>query len=574
VPKNNEINSFKSSGAVRFWKSISQATKALRRSLRRKFWANTPVEVSRSNGFARLVRRIFRKPLEFAQPSKTVAYKPIANVNSRLTTSQLLNPILWMKWSASFALNWLLSRPFANILAAIPAITLGIGLGTVILFSTTNQSQNRASRYRSLFDDSVKNCNYEVASVVLRSLIDSSPQNLELKYQQALIEELRGNMDLALRQMDVLATSQNHGLAAMWMISKESNLQELKKWTEPKHARFRQLIEIGLKNLDGENLLSAKVLMFSYLAEIGAYSDAGRYLSEVVPARPELALAAATLCRAQHDATGVAKYATIAERHFESELSRHPTDINARINLARALMIRTRFEDAAKLLNDGYRLTKDSRLTGVTGEALLVWSNYLGTGDENSKNLVKRLQILHAAIGVAPSDPAVGSAIAQLIIDCRDNRLPEVNRLKEAVLAGTDPVATHFIRGTLALLDGKFEEAKSQLELALQREPNAPTILNNLAVAIAQMKAGDLEKALSLVDVALTKLPNHTYFLETRGQILVKLERWHEAIPNLEAALEAKELRAAIYPSLALAYEKIGATDIAQFYQNLVKEKA
>ncbi len=92
-------------------------------------------------------------------------------------------------------------------------------------------------------------------------------------------------------------------------------------------------------------------------------------------------------------------------------------------------------------------------------------------------------------------------------------------------------MATHFIRGTLALLDGKFEEAKSQLELALQREPNAPGILNNLAVAIAEMKDSDLEKALSLVDVALAKMPNHAYFLETRGQILVKLHRWHEAIP-------------------------------------------
>ena len=301
--------------------------------------------------------------MEYA-PTDLAAYKPIAAGHGKLTSVQLFNPVRWIKWSASFALNWLLSRPYENSLSTIPAIALGIGLATVILFSTTNQSQNRASRYRSIFDYSVKNRNYEVASVVLRSLIDSSPQNLDLRYQQALIGELSGNTDLAIKQMDKLATSHNHGLAAMWMISKESNLQELKKWTEPKHVRFRQLIEIGLKNLDGENLLSAKVLMFSYLAEIGAYSDAGRYLSEVVPARPELALAAATLCRAQHDAIGVAKYATIAERHFESELSRQPTDINARINLARALMIRTRFEDAAKLLNDGYRLTKDSRFDG------------------------------------------------------------------------------------------------------------------------------------------------------------------------------------------------------------------
>ena len=105
----------------------------------------------------------------------------------------------------------------------------------------------------------------------------------------------------------------------------------------------------------------------------------------------------------------------------------------------------------------------------------------------------------------------------------------------------------------------------------MQHEPNVPTILNNLAIAIAEMKEGDLEKALSLIDIALTKLPKHAYFLETRGQILVKLKRWQEAISDLEVALEAKELRPAIYPSLAIAYAKIGAIDLTRVYQELAQ---
>ena len=554
------------------WKRMSESVGTVRRRMRRRFRADAPMNVSSSRvGSIRWVKRLARKSLEFAQPAGTAAYIPVDNINEKLTSRQLLNPFHWMKWSASFAVNWLLSRPYSSVLAAVPAILLGSGLATVILFSTSDHSQVRATRYRSIFDNAVNTRDFELASLVIKSLIDSNPQNLELQYQQALIEQLRGNTDFALKQMDDLATMKNHGLAAMWMISQEFNLQELKKWSDPQHARFRKLIEIGLKNLDGENLLSAKVLMFSYLAEVGAYSDAGRYLAEVVPSRPELALAAATLCRSQVDSAGVTKYASIAEKYYANELSRQPTDINSRINLARVLMIQTKFESAAKLLNDGYRLTKDSRLTGVTGEALVVWSNHLGAGDESSKNLVKRLQILHAAIGIAHTDSAVGSSIAQLILDCRDNRSSEVRRLKEAILKGNDPVSTHFIRGTLALLDNKFDEAKSQLELALLHEPNVPTILNNLAVAVAGMKDGDLEKALSLVDIALTKLPNHVYFLETRGQILVKLKRWQEAISDLEVALEAKELRPAIYPSLALAYDKIGATDMTQVYQKLAK---
>lgn len=572
MPRKIEMKNTKPLCHSLLWKWMSKSTSSIRKRFRRRFRADSPMQMpSSSIGPMRWAKRIVRKSLEFAQPAGRDAYMPAAEVNEKLTTRYLLNPINWIKWSASFALNWLLSRPYSSVFAAIPAIILGTGLATVFLSSTREHSQARAGRYRSIFDEAVKNRNFELASLVVRSLIDSSPQNLELQYQRALIEQLLGNTDVAAKQMNDLATSKQHGLAAMWMISQESNLQELKKWSEPKHVRFQQLIEIGLKNLHGENLLSAKVLMFSYLAEVGAYSDAGRYLADVIPSRPELALAAATLCRSQYDSAGVAKYASIAERHYEAELTRQPTDINSRINLARVLMIQTKFENAARLLNDGYRLTKDSRLTGITGEALVVWSNHLGAGDESSKYLVKRLQILHAAIGIAPSDPAVGASIVQLIIECRDNRSSEVIRLKEAILKGADPVSAHFIRGTLALLDSKIVEAKSELELALQHEPNVPTILNNLAIAIAEMKEGDLEKALSLIDIALTKLPKHAYFLETRGQILVKLKRWQEAISDLEVALEAKELRPAIYPSLAIAYAKIGAIDLTRVYQELAQ---
>ena len=116
----------------------------------------------------------------------------------KLTALQLLNPLQWTKWSAAFALNWSLSRPDAKFLSAVPAIIAGVGLVAVILVSTTEHPQARASRYRTNFDDFIHNRDYCSASLVLRSLIDNSPQNRELQYQQALLKELLGNMELAM----------------------------------------------------------------------------------------------------------------------------------------------------------------------------------------------------------------------------------------------------------------------------------------------------------------------------------------------------------------------------------------
>lgn len=540
--------------------------------VRFRFWKAEKPQDNYSAGLLQSARRYLIKSLGLKRSFDVAAFRPGSSADAGIPARRLLNPWYWCKWSVSFTVDWILSRPYSAIIAACPAIALGIALLVAVAFSATDRSQLRESRYRALFDDSVKQQDFEVAAVVLKSLIDCNPDNLDLQYRQALLDQMRGNSPAAAKRMDELATSKDHGLAAMWIIAQEFNLQELKKWSANDHSRFRELMEIGLSNLTGENLLSTKVLMFSYLAEIGAYSDAERYLAEVIPARPELALAAASLCRSQHDATGVSKYAAIAQRHFESKLSRKPSDILSRIDLARVLMLQSKFEDAAKLLNDGYRLTKDGRLASVTGEALVMWSNHLANADMSSKSLVKRLQILHAAVGVAPSDPLVGSSIAQLLIDCRENGAPEVVALRKAILEGADPVSNHFIRGTLALLDGRTAEAKTQLELALEREPNAPAILNNLAIALADNNDDELEKALSLVNTAIEKLPNHSYFLETRGQIHLKLAHWQAAIVDLEQALATQELRPAIYPSLAAAYEKTGAKDMTELYRRLANE--
>ena len=77
-----------------------------------------------SLGRFRWAKRFARKSLAFAQPAGREAYVSVANERTKLTARHLLNPILWFKWSTTFALNWLLSRPYANVFLAIPAITL------------------------------------------------------------------------------------------------------------------------------------------------------------------------------------------------------------------------------------------------------------------------------------------------------------------------------------------------------------------------------------------------------------------------------------------------------------------
>lgn len=65
--------------------------------------------------------------------------------------------------------------------------------------------------------------------------------------------------------------------------------------------------------------------------------------------------------------------------------------------------------------------------------------------------------------------------------------------------------------------------------------------------------------------MALKLLPDHPYFLETRGQILSKLGRDSEAIRDLEKALKREELAKDILPTRVQCYRNVGS-EVMEFH--------
>lgn len=521
----------------------------------------------------RRAQRLFVGLFRFYDPGWTRDRETVAPVaRRRRKLLDYCNPISWMRWWIAFCVDWMLSRPYASLQPALPSVAIGLSVAVMGYFCCTQSTAQRETLYRSLFSEAINEQNFEAASIAIETLVDLHPESVELQYQRAIIEHRRGNLEAADKQIEPLVRVNRHGKAALWMISQKCDLGKLNSWSSADHESFREWMDIALSDIDGENLLAARVLMSSYLVGIGAQGEAIRFLKDIVPDKPELALMAASLSKSQHDVTGTNRFGEIARKHFEAELSKKPSDVERRINLARTMIVIGQDEAAARLLNDGYRLTKDEHLAGALGEALVSWSNRLGEGNAPAENLLKRLEILRAAMGVLPNDRRIAESIVALILECRTSQDAKVRSLRESILRGTSTTTSNFIRGTLALLDNNFSEAKVHLELAAREQPNVPTVLNNLAVAIAGMEGGDLEQALKLSNAAIAQHRDHPYLLETRGQILVKLQRWQEAIASLEPALRAQELKSKIYPSLALAYREVGLPQMAKYFARVASE--
>jgi tetratricopeptide (TPR) repeat protein len=465
-----------------------------------------------------------------------------------------------------FALSFLISRPYLNLGPALLAIAVMISV--IGLLAQQQYRGGRASRvqlYQRLLSNAAQSKDFPRALIACKTLIDLQPNDLRFQFERAQIEKELGNVQAADELMFRLATQKKYGLAALWLAEQKFSLTEVKTWKEEQHKLFRGLMSAAIEGSSGNVLDGAKFKLASYLSAINANSDALRYLSDIIPRNPQLALTACDLAKATNDQIRLQTMLPIALNYHRQELSKTPDSVEHRLKLGHALLLDENIDEAMQLYADGQRISPDEKIQNAMGETLIFKADKIARNKQTPNSLAQRIQIVHEALKLAPNNPLVVEALVDLLIQCRKNEMQEVAILREAALQGLDPESIHFIRGTIALLDEDIDEAKTHLELASKSGIPLPGVLNNLAVAIATNENGDLEQALSLANAACEKLA-HPYLFETRGQILFKLNRYQECILDLEKGLASPELAKAIYPSLVVAYEKIGNPKLSAEY--------
>ena len=125
----------------------------------------------------------------------------------------------------------------------------------------------------------------------------------------------------------------------------------------------------------------------------------------------------------------------------------------------------------------------------------------------------------------------------------------------------TGPVL--FALGLDAWLAGRRSEACLHWEEACRLDPGSPVFANNLACALAAGPDPDLTRALAIINPVIALRPDEPRFRETRGQILARLERWKEALPDLKAALVVYPDRSDLHRALAETYVHLNAPGMA-----------
>jgi predicted Zn-dependent protease len=489
-----------------------------------------------------------------------------AKESRRLKLVHFLNPINWIKWPLGFLFSYFFTRPYLSLGPALYAMIVVAGVITLLIQQGYQGGRvSRAQIYQRLLATSLQAKDYKTALICSLTLTDLLPNDLRFQFERAKLEKELGNEKLSEQLMFRMATQQKYGLAAMHIAESRFKVENLKDWKPEEHQLYRTLMSLALTNSDPQFQDAARVRLSNYLATIGAYSDSLRYLVEVVPTNPQFALPALELASQTKDFIKIESLAPIARDYQQKQLDAAPHNPENRLKLARVLALDQDIDGAIRLIDDGLRLQPSPELQNALGEALVLKGDRLARGKQSPNILVERMQVIHRAATLAPNNPLVVEAIIDIVLQFRNNQNQEIQILREAALQGLNPESVHFVRGTIALLENRRDEAKTHLELAAKNNLQIPGILNNLAVAIASDKNGNLDEALSLSNAALEQL-QHPYLYETRGQILFKQGKFSECILDLEKGLQAQELAPAIYPSLVASYKALGNETLADEY--------
>lgn len=182
------------------------------------------------------------------------------------------------------------------------------------------------------------------------------------------------------------------------------------------------------------------------------------------------------------------------------------------------------------------------------------------------------LEILLRGLVVLPEDRGLTTELVEGVAQWRS--LPGfVGRTHRRVRdAGLE--AHLQLLGAIASLErNRPDEASEQFEYAWQLLPGNPVLANNHAALLATRPSeADPAGALEIINEVLKKHPNDPAFLDTKGQILLRLGRFEEAVVMLEAALKGAPDRGT-HASLAEAYTQLGNTELAASHRRLANPK-
>jgi tetratricopeptide (TPR) repeat protein len=325
-------------------------------------------------------------------------------------------------------------------------------------------------------------------------------------------------------------------------------------------AHLEQLKALGLKGPDYD------LLRAIWLGQSGKLEESAELLKPLVARIPLAALQRFEIDLRLNRMDEARDDARALRTHFAETQRRGETLTTEQYRAwAQAELLLQNTSDWARIVREWLKLdpTNAAARMSVAQLDTMEFNDILKSTHPDANELAERLLEI-ARISDKPEtlEPQVAS-----LYKAR-HTVPAIDEMMRQLIASSDaPMQLVASLGTAAALDGDIVTARQLLERVIAADDKNAVALNNLAWVMSQDPGKDLNRALESVNRALELMPSEFRFRETRGQVLVSLGRWKEAIDDLEFALNGMPDAKPIHIALATAYENLGDKALAEIHR-------
>lgn len=471
----------------------------------------------------------------------------------------------------AFIAKWFKTRPYLELVWSAPVLLASLACLVYLYVLMGWKPVEIHGRYGAVASRALAAGNYQTARVACQRLLSwgNESQGQYLFYMALALRGLgrpaEGNAFLS------QAASVEKPVYAPAHIFVAKGLLALTNAT-PRTVKMAELqLDYALR-LDPRSV-EAHELLSRICVEKRQWESARKHLLEILPSRPQAALSLAMVMRELGDESAAKLRAGQAANYYRDKLVDAKLDMpSERVAWAQAVTIRGDFQEACSILEAGWKQSGNQAYAQFYGDVCALWVRKLAK--DQPGDLAARIKVIQQGLSRAPQNLVLLQQLAGLSRLQGQDASAARQTVTKMLADGQSTALLHYVLGQQAWQGGELEVARKHFALAFEAGPLLPQVANNMAASLALGEKADLPRALQIIQPLVEKFPQDPSFRDTRGRILLRLERWEEAVKDLEFALPLLLTKAEIHAALAKAYRGLNMPEMAAQHEALAKPPA
>ena len=469
----------------------------------------------------------------------------------------------YVNWWLHAVVRWWTTQNAMLLVRGLPFLFVLLTTAYVAV-AASYQSENY-EQYSRGANDAIAAGDNKTARLYLERLARKSPQNYEVLYRLALVVDNLGDHQRAVTILKRIAPEDSptyipaHLLRAKLLLTRDLGRKQL----QPALNQLFRCIELDSTNVQARGMLG------EIYNQIGAWEDAEEHLQVAANESGVYLLPLAKSLAAQNKEQAAKRFGKRAQAYFQELVNENRNNHAARIGWAEATMFLEEFEEAVSILEAGILTADRPEFRRAMTRVCVTWADVIGDKTPESRN--RQFQLLAEGLKHNPHEYLLFDRIMK-VLKRGDKTTDEAhNLLINNIAAGQAVGLSHVLLGTFLGEKGDTNRALEHLQIAYRLDSSMYVVSNNLAWFLAHTDPPQLNEALAIITQLANQLPNNAAIRDTRGQILAKMERWDEALVDLEAALPAMRQNTQLHGALAEVYEHLKMPELAAEHRRIAE---